>query len=47
MKNNFVLVTGGMGFIGSEVVQKLLDNNYFVINVDKLTYASNKSREGF
>ena len=45
MKNNFVLVTGGMGFIGSEVVQKLLDNNYFVINVDKLTYASNKSRE--
>ena len=45
MKNNFVLVTGGMGFIGSEVVQKLLDSNYFVINVDKLTYASNKSRE--
>ena len=44
MKKIFILVTGGMGFIGSEVVKKLLNLNYHIINVDKLTYASNKER---
>ena len=34
-----------MGFIGSEVVKKLLNLNYHIINVDKLTYASNKERQ--
>jgi dTDP-glucose 4,6-dehydratase len=38
-----ILVTGGCGFIGSHFIDLLLKkNNYFVINVDKLTYASNK-----
>jgi len=45
MKKIFILVTGGMGFIGSEVVKKLLNLNYHIINVDKLTYASNKERQ--
>ena len=37
-----VLVTGGSGFIFSHFVELLLEKGYKVINVDKLTYASNK-----
>jgi len=36
-----VIVTGGYGFIGSNLVKYLLKNNYFVINIDKLSYSSN------
>lgn len=37
------LVTGGCGFIGSNyILDIIIDPNNFVINVDKLTYASNK-----
>ena len=32
------VVTGGSGFIGSNLVKFLLDKNYFVINIDKLNY---------
>ena len=34
--------TGGLGFIGSNLIRLLLKNNFFVINIDKLSYASNK-----
>ena len=36
-----ILVTGGAGFIGSAVVRYLIKEGYYVINVDKLTYAGN------
>ena len=36
-----IIVTGGSGFIGSNLVNYLIDKKYFVINVDKLTYSSN------
>ena len=36
-----VIVTGGLGFIGSNLINILNSKNYFVINIDKLTYASN------
>ena len=42
MKN--IIVTGGSGFIGSNLVNYLVKKRYFVINLDKLTYASNKYR---
>ena len=36
-----VIVTGGSGFIGSNLVKFLLKKNYFVINIDKLSYSAN------
>jgi dTDP-glucose 4,6-dehydratase len=35
-----VIITGGLGFIGSNLIN-ILKNKYFIINVDKVTYASN------
>ena len=37
---NKILVTGGSGFIGSNLVKYLLEKKYNVINVDKLNYSS-------
>ena len=39
MKN--IIVTGGLGFIGSNLIEKLIKKKYKVINVDKITYSSN------
>ncbi len=35
------IVTGGLGFIGSNLVKHLLKKKYFVINIDKFSYSSN------
>ena len=40
-----IIVTGGSGFIGSNLVNFLIEKRYFVINLDKLTYSSNKYDE--
>mgnify|MGYP001158381915 CR=1 FL=1 len=37
-----IIVTGGSGFIGSNLVDFLIRKNFFVINLDKLTYSSNR-----
>ena len=37
-----IVVTGGSGFIGSNMVDFLIKKKFFVINLDKLTYSSNK-----
>ncbi len=36
-----ILITGGAGFIGSEVVRQMVTEGYELINLDKLTYAGN------
>lgn len=36
-----ILVTGGAGFIGSNLVRLLVEHGHSVLNVDKLTYAGN------
>ena len=36
-----VIVTGGLGFIGSNLIKILNKKKYFIINIDKVTYASN------
>ncbi len=36
-----VIVTGGLGFIGSNLIEHLLKNNFRVLNLDKNSYASN------
>ena len=38
-----VYVTGCLGFIGVHVTRKCLEKGWYVIGVDKLTYASNES----
>jgi len=35
-----IIVTGGSGFIGSNLVQLLLKKKYFVINIDKSSYSA-------
>jgi len=35
------IVTGGSGFIGSNLVKFLLNKNYFIVNIDKLGYSAN------
>ena len=37
-----IIVTGGLGFIGSNLIDLLLKKNFFVINIDKATYSSNQ-----
>ena len=37
-----IIVTGGSGFIGSNLVNFLIKKKYSVLNIDKLTYSSNK-----
>ena len=42
MKNNYkVIVTGGLGFIGSNLIELLLKKNFNVVNLDKVSYSSN------
>jgi dTDP-glucose 4,6-dehydratase len=38
-----ILVTGGSGFIGSNLVRLLVAHGHQVLNVDKLTYAGNRA----
>ncbi len=36
-----ILVTGGLGFIGSNLIEILLQQKFYVINIDKVSYSSN------
>ena len=36
-----IIVTGGLGFIGSNLIELLLKKNFYVINLDKCSYSSN------
>jgi dTDP-glucose 4,6-dehydratase len=36
-----IFVTGGLGFIGSNLIEFLINKNYYVINIDKVSYSSN------
>jgi dTDP-glucose 4,6-dehydratase len=36
-----IIVTGGLGFIGSNLIELLLKKKYSIINIDKVTYSSN------
>ena len=40
MKENLI-VTGGLGFIGSNLIKLLLNKKYSVINIDNISYSSN------
>ena len=42
-----ILVTGGMGFIGSHLVEKLLLSNHHVIVIDDLSIGKLKNLEKF
>ena len=36
-----IIITGGLGFIGSNLIDLLIKKNYFIINIDKVSYSSN------
>jgi len=36
-----IVVTGGLGFIGSNLIDLLIKKNYFIVNIDKISYSSN------
>ncbi len=36
-----IIVTGGLGFIGSNLIEYLLNKGHYVINIDKVSYSSN------
>ena len=36
------IVTGGLGFIGNNLIEYLISLGHFVINIDKISYSSNK-----
>jgi len=38
---NKIIVTGGLGFIGSNLIDLLIKKNFYVINIDKVSYSSN------
>ena len=37
----YLIVTGGLGFIGSNFIRLLIDKKYSIINIDKISYSSN------
>ncbi len=39
--NKKILIFGGLGFIGSHFIDEILNSNYQIINVDKISYCSN------
>ena len=40
MSKKNIIVTGGLGFIGSNLIGMLIQQNYNVINIDKVSYSS-------
>ena len=39
--NKNIIITGGLGFIGSNLIDLLIKRNFSVLNLDKVTYSSN------
>jgi dTDP-glucose 4,6-dehydratase len=39
--NKNIIITGGLGFIGSNLIDLLISKKYSVINLDKVSYSSN------
>ena len=39
--NKNIIVTGGLGFIGSNLIDLLINKDYNIVNIDKVTYSSN------
>ena len=37
----YLIVTGGLGFIGSNFIRLLINKKYSIINIDKISYSSN------
>ena len=36
-----IIVTGGLGFIGSNLIELLVKKKFNVVNIDSITYSSN------
>ena len=40
-----IIVTGGLGFIGSNLIELLIKKNFSVINIDKISYFMNEFKK--
>lgn len=45
-KASTIIVTGGLGFIGSHFIELALEKGFNVVNIDKVTYASDPNIDG-
>ena len=42
--SNKIIITGGLGFIGSNLIRYLLNKNLKILNLDKISYCSVKAQ---
>ena len=40
--NKNIIITGGLGFIGSNLIETLIKKKYFVVNIEQIKFTGKK-----